>query len=194
MAKFSSAHGHIHFMGFDHTGLFTINPDGSPGREVAHMVDKGRCAVETHNPRFGQPDNGPAHYYVPSTCDTNDNQDPNDPVYPDAAYFRSGISPGWEDTYPWFIPDQYIDITNVPDGRYLVINRVNVSGAVAESDTANDVSTACVEFHGTTVAECPIVQAPAGPAAAPASRPVRHHRARRHHARRHRRHRHQRHR
>jgi hypothetical protein len=190
MAKFSNAHGHIHFMGFDHTGLFTINPDGSPGHEVAHMVDKGRCAVDTHDPSFGKPANGPAHYYVPSTCDQNDNQDPRDPVYPNASYFRSGISPGWEDTYPWFIPDQYIDVTNVPDGRYLVINRVNVSGLVAEADTANDTSEACVDFHATTVTECPVVAANAtAPAAAPKAR----HAKRRHRTRHHRRRAHQRH-
>jgi len=198
MAKFSNAHGHVHFMGFDHTGLFTINPDGSPGREIAHMVDKGRCAVDTHDPSFGNASNGPAHYYVPSTCDQNDNQDPRDPVYPNADYFRSGISAGWEDTYPWFIPDQYIDITNVPDGRYLVVNRVNVSGLVAESETTNDASEACVEFHGTTVNECPTARSvtpPAAAAARPARRAKRHRAHRRHrarHGRHHRRHHHRR--
>ena len=156
-AIFSNAHGHIHFEGFEETGLYTINPEGTPGALVAKMPDKGRCAVDTGNAAFGARGDGPAHYFVPSTCDQNDNQDPNDPVYPNGYYFRSGISPGWQDTYPWFILDQYIDITNVPDGRYLLIERVNISGVVAESDTENDTAEACVEFHGTTVTECAVV-------------------------------------
>ena len=182
IAHFATAHGHIHYEGFDDTGLYTINPDGSPGRLVQAMVDKGRCAVDTENVRFGKPGDGPPHYYVPSTCDTNDNQDAKDPVYPNAEYFRSGISPGWDDTYPWFIPDQYIDITNVPDGRYLIVDRINVSGNVLEADRGNDTSTACVDFHGTTVTECPVVAAVASQNKPAAKRPHRRHR--RHHPRR----------
>src|SRR5204863_515705 len=105
-----------------------------------------------------QPSNGPPHYFVPSTCDTNDNQDPKDPVYPNAEYFRSAISPGWQDTYPWFILDSYIDISDVRDGRYLIVDRVNTSGVVQEKTRANNTSIACVEFHGTTAAACPVVR------------------------------------
>jgi hypothetical protein len=160
-AEFSTAHGHIHYHGgLDDTGLYTINSDGTPGREVAKQVDKGRCEVDTENVLFGLPGDGPAHYFVPSTCDTNDNQDPSDHIYPGAEYFRAGISPGWEDTYPWFIPDQYIDITHVPDGRYLMIDQINIQRLVAESNYSNDVSEACVEIHGATVTECPVVRTP----------------------------------
>jgi hypothetical protein len=156
-AEFSNAHGHVHYRGFENTGLYTINPDGTAGRLVKKMVDKGRCAVDTTNWDFGRRSNGPPHYYVPSTCDTNDNEDPDDHFYPDADYFRSAISPGWEDLYPWFILDSYLDITDVPDGRYLVIDRINEARIVQERTRRNDVSKACVEFHGTTVSECAVV-------------------------------------
>ena len=156
-AIFSNAHGHIHYRHFDDTGLFAVGPNGRPGRLVKAMVDKGRCAVDTTDPSFGTRSDGPAHYFVPSTCDQNDNADPHDPAYPNANYFRSAISPGWADTYPWFIPDSYIDITNVPDGRYLIVDRINEAGNVLESRRSNDVSVACVEFHGTTANECPVV-------------------------------------
>ena len=92
---------------------------------------------------------------MPSTCDQNDNQDPRDPAYKNASYFRSAISPGWADTYPWFIPDSYIDITHVPDGRYIIVDRINEAGHVLESSRSNNTSMACVEFHGTTVSGCP---------------------------------------
>jgi len=157
-AEFSNAHGHIHYRGFEDTGLYTIGPHGRPAKLVKQMADKGRCAVDTTDPAFGQPSNGPPHYFVPSTCDTNDNQDPKDPVYPNAEYFRSAISPGWQDTYPWFILDSYIDISDVRDGRYLIVDRVNTSGVVQEKTRANNTSIACVEFHGTTAAACPVVR------------------------------------
>jgi hypothetical protein len=104
---------------------------------------------------FGQSMDAPAYYFVPSTCDQADNSDPSDHVYPGAEYFRAGISSGWADMYPWFIPDQYIDITNVPDGRYLMIDKINDQQLVQESNYSNDTSETCVEFHGTTVTECP---------------------------------------
>ncbi|TMK63663.1 MAG: hypothetical protein E6G53_10270 [Actinobacteria bacterium] len=154
-AVFSNAHGHIHYRHFDDTGLYTVGPHGRPGKLVKAMVDKGRCAVDTTDVAFGTPREGPAHYYVPSTCDQNDNQDPRDPAYKNASYFRSAISPGWADTYPWFIPDSYIDITHVPDGRYIIVDRINEAGHVLESSRSNNTSMACVEFHGTTVSGCP---------------------------------------
>jgi hypothetical protein len=31
---------------------------------------------------------------------------------------RNGLSVGWGDIYPWSLPDQYIDITHLPEGSY----------------------------------------------------------------------------
>ena len=149
-------HGHIHFVGFDETGLYTIGPGGRPGRLVAKQPDKGRCATDSENVRFGKRAAGPPRYYVPGTCDTNDHQDPHDPRFPNESYFRSGISPGWDDKYPWFIPDQYIDVTHVPDGRYLIVDRINRAHNVVESNLRNNVSIACVELRGETAKACPV--------------------------------------
>lgn len=155
-AKFAPVHGHIHFLGFDETGLYTIGPGGRPDKLVASQPDKGRCASDSENVSFGARGDGPPRYYIPGTCDTSDHQDPHDPLFPGQSYFRSGISAGWDDNYPWYIPDQYIDVTNVPDGRYLIVDRVNMNGAVRETNPANNVAEACVEFHGTTAHACPL--------------------------------------
>ncbi|MHB8691336.1 MAG: lysyl oxidase family protein [Solirubrobacteraceae bacterium] len=153
-ATFSSAHGHVHFHGIDEVGLYTINADGSPGRLVATMPDKGICTLDLLNPSFGTSLDGPPRYTFPGTCDVPDNRDPADPLYPHEQYFRMGISAGWADIYPWFIPDQYIDITTVPDGRYLLVYRVNVTGKILEATRSNNSSSACVEIHRTKVATC----------------------------------------
>ncbi len=153
-ARFSSAHGHVHFGGLDEVGLYTIGRDGSPANLVAGMPDKGICMIDILNPSFGAAPDGPSRYRVPGTCDAEDNIDANDPRYPGERYFRMGLSAGWADLYPWFIPDQYIDITNVPDGRYLLVYRVNVSGNVVEATRRNNEASACVEFHGTSASAC----------------------------------------
>ncbi len=158
---FSSAHGHFHYKGFEDTGLYTIRPDGSPGRLVSALADKGRCATDTGDPLFARAGNGPPRYQFPGTCDTNDNTDPRDPVHPGSRYFRNGVSPGWDDTYSWWILDQYVDISHVPDGRYLMIYRVNTQRLVRETRLDDNVAVACVEFHGSTVHTCPVPPAAA---------------------------------
>lgn len=153
-ARFSSAHGHVHVRGMDEARLYTIEPDRSPGRLVGKLPEKGYCPLDILDPSFGTPADGPARYVYPGTCDAEDNRDPQDPLYPGEQYFRMGISSGWADIYPWTIPDQYIDITNVPDGRYLLVYRVNVAGQIEEANRSNNASSACVELHGTEVTEC----------------------------------------
>ena len=153
-ARFSSAHGHVHIRGVDEAHLYTIRADGSPGQLVGTLPEKGFCPLDLLDLSFGTPADGPARYVYPGTCDAEDNRDPQDPLYPDEQYFRMGISAGWADIYPWFIPDQYIDITNVPDGRYLLVYRVNVGGSVIEGDRSNNTSSACVEFHEVEVTAC----------------------------------------
>lgn len=153
-ARFASAHGHVHFAQLEHVGLYTITPAGSPGTRVAEMGNKGFCAVDTDNPSFDTEADGPSRYRWPGTCDAENNRDPADPLYPGEPYFRMGISSGWADLYPWFIPDQYIDITDVPDGRYLVVYELNTADNVIEVTADNNEATACVEFHGTEASTC----------------------------------------
>ena len=43
-----------------------------------------------------------------------------------------GISPGWGDVYSWDTPDQYIEITGVPDGLYDVVSTANPDGGILE--------------------------------------------------------------
>lgn len=153
-AQFSSAHGHTHFRGFEETALYTIGADGRPQTLVRAMAEKGRCAMDNHIVRFGEPGTAPMRYTFPGTCDQNWNQDPADPVYPNALYFRSGLSAGWIDEYPWFLLDQYIDVTGVPDGRYLIVSRVNDARTVIESNHDNNTAVACVELRGDTAMAC----------------------------------------
>ena len=51
-----------------------------------------------------------------------------------------GISVGWLDAYDAHIEGQYIDVTGLPSGRYVLTHTVNEDGSLAESDYSNNAS------------------------------------------------------
>lgn len=62
-------------------------------------------------------------------------KDTDDPDEPDESFFEMGISVDWADIYPWYIAEQYIDITDdkeVPDGDYTIIVRQDVDNQMLE--------------------------------------------------------------
>jgi hypothetical protein len=63
--------------------------------------------------------------------------------HPELTTVSEGISPGGSDTYLGYLEGQYIqlDRTTVPTGDYLLVNRVNPTGALLDGDSADDVAT-----------------------------------------------------
>jgi len=49
-----------------------------------------------------------------------------------------GLSVGWGDLYPWFLPYQWIDITGLPGGEYIVRAKADPRGLFTEASTANN--------------------------------------------------------
>lgn len=49
-----------------------------------------------------------------------------------------GLSVGWGDRYSYFLPDQYIDITNLSPGRYRLNVVADANGLFVESNEANN--------------------------------------------------------
>ena len=62
-----------------------------------------------------------------------------------------GISPGWGDIYTWDLPQQYIDISKVPDGVYEVVSRSNPDGALLTADRSRETGVSCIRLQGTKV-------------------------------------------
>jgi hypothetical protein len=56
-----------------------------------------------------------------------------------------GISSGWADDYPYYLPCQYVDVTNLPLGKYRLEILIDVGNKVAECDETNNV--ASVDFE-----------------------------------------------
>ena len=67
-----------------------------------------------------------------------------------------GISVNCGDLYPRFLDCQWIDITGIPDGSYIVQVKVNPTKFVIESDHRNNIIQCNIELrgHDITVNEC----------------------------------------
>ena len=77
------------------------------------------------------------------------------PVFPDACGqdepgllgVFAGISPGYGDRYLPHLEGQYIDITRLRAGRYVLVHRANPGGRLLESDHANNAASVLVEVR-----------------------------------------------
>lgn len=59
---------------------------------------------------------------------------------------EEGISVGWGDNYEAWRDGQYLDLTGLPGGRYVLVHRVNPSGVLRESSYANNASSALISL------------------------------------------------
>jgi CelD/BcsL family acetyltransferase involved in cellulose biosynthesis len=113
--QFSQCHQHYHFLGFAQYTLYRAD-----GTTVAATGRKQSFCLEDveQYPAAPAPDPTP-----PFTCN------------------NQGLHVGWEDVYPNDIDCQWIDVTGVPPGDYLLAVAINSAGYLPESDYANDTAT-----------------------------------------------------
>lgn len=177
--EFSDIHGHFHYLGFQEVTLHRIEEDGTL-TFVKEKPDKGICMGDVEMGWFGRTDRSTSPLSYPggtnaglsggdepggirsgdhrSVCVEAASQDPDDPDFPGTSYLEMGISAGWSDVYPWFIADQYIDITDekeVPDGDYALIVRQDVDNRVLEKSTKNNTAIGCVRITGDLAQDIP---------------------------------------
>ena len=58
-----------------------------------------------------------------------------------------GLSPGWADDYKPNLEGQFLDITSVPAGRYVLVHRTNVDGRLRESSRGNDAASVLLSLR-----------------------------------------------
>lgn len=66
---------------------------------------------------------------------------------PGLSSVREGLSVGYGDVYVRQIEGQYIDITHVRPGRYVLVHRINADRRLGESHYGNDVSWAVIDLR-----------------------------------------------
>jgi hypothetical protein len=60
---------------------------------------------------------------------------------------REGISVGWGDDYAAFLEGQDLPIGGLPNGRYLLVHRVNADRHLAELSYANNAASVLIDLR-----------------------------------------------
>jgi len=148
--EFHPAHAHFHYKNFGQALLYRLNRDGTMDK-VRESRKNGFCMIDVENTRFGVDDHGlaykgeaPRTYYFPR-CNAPTERDEH------GTYMVNGISVGWADVYNWFLADQYIEISGVPDGLYVIETRANPIRSVHETTFDDNTARATIRLQGDTV-------------------------------------------
>lgn len=148
--EFHPTHAHFHYKNFGQAFLYQLHPDGTL-EKVRESRKNGFCMIDVENTRFGLDDDGLPHkgeaartYYFPR-CNAPTERDRH------GTYMVNGISVGWADVYNWFLADQYIEISGVPDGLYVIETMANPIRTVHEATFDDNAARATIRLHGETV-------------------------------------------
>jgi len=118
---YHSSHGHVHFDDWSTYRLRTITEDGGVGEVVVEGAKESFCLFDLFVYDLDNP-------FIPF------------PPFYGTCGFVQGISPGWGDVYDLELPDQWVDITGVPDGFYWLEAEVDPLDRILESDETNNAS------------------------------------------------------
>lgn len=114
-------HHHWHAVGLERYRLWPLGvTDPTPLRTAKY----GFCFFDTMRWLTGTPTRPT---YALTGCGT-----------PGSLTTKVGLSAGWADVYPWNFSGQYIDVTGVPKGEYLLCVTADPKKQFLQSDTTND--------------------------------------------------------
>ncbi len=141
-------HDHWHVIGAEAHQLETLD-----GEIVGGLVKSGFCFFDNVDYRTTLPGAPAAPVHGSLECGSRLDRD-----------VAMGISVGWGDEYQWFLLDQTIEITGVPDGRYRLRATADPADQVQESDETNNDTWTVVDLvtvDGTRQVQV-VEQGPAG--------------------------------
>jgi hypothetical protein len=138
-SEFHPTHAHFHVRDFYVARLWVADPDGRRGGRapVARGDKNGFCPQDSDRLDGGSRDGRRYTCLLDGPDGTR-------------ALQVVGISPGWRDVYPADLPDQFVEITGVPDGRYVLELEIDPNDVFVEADDDNRVCT-LLELHGDEV-------------------------------------------
>jgi glucose/arabinose dehydrogenase len=126
-------HQHWHLLGFDR---YLLRRAGSTDTVVADQKS-GFCLGDRYATDRMLPNATRAKVYR-TNCMKND---------PWATRMREGISVGWGDDYKPFKEGQSLPLSGLPDGRYVLVHRVNSDGALRELSDRNDAASVLFDLR-----------------------------------------------
>lgn len=115
-------HNHIHVEAWNQYNLREILPGDGVGPIVASGTKTSFCILDLRVQDGTLPGHPPGGEFL--SCDST----------------IQGLSVGWADIYSKSLPDQWIDVTDVPEGTYWLESVVDPANHILESDDTNNVA------------------------------------------------------
>ncbi len=123
-------HVHWHYAGFDRYELTPVAPSRGSRRDRKSGFCLGdRYATGGGLP--GRPEQPTFRAVVRTDCGGGRAEE---------TELLQGISVGWADDYKAQLEGQFIDVTGLPGGRYLLVHRVNADGKLRERTARNNAA------------------------------------------------------
>ena len=115
-------HHHTHLQDWSRYRIREILPNDGVGDVVAEGDKTSFCLLDSR------------------AYDKNLPGAPASPVFRHCDDGTQGISVGYEDLYDKSLPEQWIDITDVPDGEYWLESEADAGNVILEKDETNNVA------------------------------------------------------
>jgi hypothetical protein len=136
--EFDKSHNHWHFEGFSLYEIWSVDAEGEMLEVVASSGKVSYCVRDSDPARraaASQPTDGESDA---SRLDSKSS--PDMPRYLSCGWTLQGLSPGWIDTYKHNTPGQYVDISGLPDGDYLLVSTVDPDNLLLETNETNNAA------------------------------------------------------
>lgn len=73
------------------------------------------------------------------------------PQFLECGWEAQGISAGWQETYVAQLPGQHLDVTDLPDGDYVLSTTLDPDGLLYEADTENNTAVVVIRIADNAV-------------------------------------------
>jgi hypothetical protein len=134
----SPSHSHWHYLEFDRYELQSYELRRFGGGAAVRDRKTGFCLGDRYRVRGLKLVNRPAEPVYTGNCGLSK---------PGLLHVREGISVGYGDDYSAFLEGQSLPLDGLPDGRYLLIHRVNEAGGLQELSKANNAASVLLALH-----------------------------------------------
>jgi hypothetical protein len=135
----SPDHQHWHYIGFEHYALqsYALRPADRTNVLVTDSKT-GFCLGDRYSVTTRPLAAAPKRPVFTSFCGLTE---------PDRLHIREGISVGYGDDYSAFLEGQDLPLDGLPDGRYVLVHRVNENHGIRELSYANNASSVLLQLH-----------------------------------------------
>ena len=131
----TETHEHWHLLGFE---VYELRAAGE-GTLVRPSEKTGFCLGDRYETEKGERVEGkPERAVWTDECGRDQ---------PGLLTLQQGISPGYGDDYDPGLEDQFVDVTNVPPGRYLLVHRTNPERAIEEASYENNAASVLIQLR-----------------------------------------------